>query len=100
MTTEQTATKTSRPKAPSKIETADDLRKVRQLTRKMRTAERRLAETGRERRLLLRDLRERHVPFRALAEAAGTTEQAIYKDLRFGNMGERKPAIPCPPSDS
>jgi hypothetical protein len=91
---------TTRPKAPPKVETVDDLRKVRRLTQKMRTAERRLAETGRERRFLLRNLRDRHVPFRALAEAAGTTEQAIYKDLRFGNMGERKPAIPSTPSDS
>ena len=60
----------------------------------MRDAERRLVESGRERRVLLRDLRARHVPFRALAEAAGTTEHAIYKDLRWGKFDVPEAAIP------
>ena len=77
---------TRRPAPPAAAEVADDLRRVRRLSRSMREAEWRVADAGRVRRLLLRDLRSKHVPFRSLAEAAGTTEQAIYKDLRWGRV--------------
>lgn len=83
-----------RPTPPSPESVEGDLRRVSALTREMRTAERRIADAGRERRLLLRDLRARHVPFRTLAEAAGTTEHAIYKDLRWGKTEAPGTAIP------
>lgn len=73
-----------RPTPPAPEHVADDLRRIRLLTAEMRVAEKRIADNGRERRALLRELRLKHVPFRTLAEAAGTSEQAIYKDLRHG----------------
>lgn len=83
-----------RPTPPPPEQIADDLRRVKLLTRQMRDAERRLAASGMERRVLLRNLRARHVPFRTLAEAAGTSEHAIYKDLRWGKIEAPGTAIP------
>ena len=83
-----------RPTPPPPEAIADDLRRVRLLTRQMRDAESRVATSGRERRRLLRDLRAKNVPFRTLAEAAGTTEHAIYKDLRWGKFDVPEAAIP------
>lgn len=83
-----------RPSPPPPEVIADDLRRVRLLTREMRDAESRVAASGRERRRLLRDLRAKNVPFRILADAAGTTEHAIYKDLRWGKFDSPEAAIP------
>lgn len=85
-----------RPRPPAPEEYEADLRRVRSLTRRMRESERRIADAGLERRLLLRDLRARHVPFRILAAATGLTEQAIYKDLRWGRIPEQ-PEQAAPP---
>ena len=65
-------------------ESASDLDKIRSLTMKMREHERQVAAYGRERRVILRRLREKNIPFRILAEATGVSEQAIYKDVRHG----------------
>jgi hypothetical protein len=61
-----------------------DLVRVREYTVQMRTSEQQVIDVAKQRRRLLRSLRERNVPFRVLAEATGTTEQAIYKDIRWG----------------
>lgn len=87
-----------RPTPPAPESYEGDLRRVRMLTRRMREAERRVASAGQERRLLLRDLRARHVPFRILAAATGLTEQAIYKDLRWGRFPDpEQPSEPLEP---
>lgn len=61
-----------------------DLEQVRLLTQMMREHERQVVRLAKKRRRLMRGLRERRVQFRLLAEATGTTEQAVYKDLRWG----------------
>lgn len=81
-------TATTRPKPPAPETYSSELKQVRHLTKVMRTAEQKIVSTGKERRTLLRRLRDRNVPFRILAEAAGLTEQAIYKDLRWGKSDD------------
>lgn len=93
MSSDAETTVRRRPVPPRPESYEDDLRRVRALTRQMREAERRVAAAGQERRLLLRDLRARHVPFRILAAATGLTEQAIYKDLRWGRFPESESII-------
>jgi hypothetical protein len=61
-----------------------DLDEVRALTHQMRDAERQVVALGKRRRSVLERLRSNRVPFRVLAQATGTTEHAIYKDLRWG----------------
>lgn len=61
-----------------------DLEQIRSLTLKMREHERQVAHYGKQRRVILRRLREKNIPFRVLAEATGVSEQAIYKDVRSG----------------
>ena len=70
--------------ATSTNQVEEDLRQIRTLTRKMRKAQDQIATAGLERRRLFRRLRDRQISFRMLADAAGTTEQAVYKDLRWG----------------
>lgn len=65
-------------------ETKQDLDRLTNLTMKMREHERQVAIHGKERRAILRKLRNQKVPFRTLAKYTGTSEQAIYKDVRFG----------------
>jgi hypothetical protein len=69
---------------PSDDVLADNLAEVARLTRQMRAHERQVVELGKSRRRLLRRMRDERVPFRVLAEATGTTEQAVYKDIRWG----------------
>lgn len=61
-----------------------DLAQAGSLTNQMREAERQVVMLGKRRRSVLERLRSHRVPFRILAEATGTTEHAIYKDLRWG----------------
>lgn len=61
-----------------------DLSEVRRLTDQMRDAEQQVITLGKQRRRLLERLRANRIPFRVLAEQTGTTEHAIYKDLRWG----------------
>ena len=61
-----------------------DLEQVKLLTQMMREHEKQVVALAKKRRRLMRGLRERRVPFRLLAAATGTTEQAVYKDLRWG----------------
>lgn len=67
------------------METTDvQLTKVTELTRQMRQHQQDVVLLGKERRQVLRWLRDNKVPYRVIAEAMGTSEQAIYKDLRWG----------------
>jgi len=61
-----------------------ELDQIRSLTLKMREHERQVVMYGKQRRAILRRMRENNVPFRVLAETTGLTEQAIYKDCRWG----------------
>ena len=54
------------------------------LTQIMRDLEVAIIDAGKTRRKHLRNLRERGVPFRVIAESTGLTQHAIYKDLRWG----------------
>ncbi len=69
------------------VETDNDqqnFEKIRLLTQMMREHEKQVVVLAKKRRKLMKNLRHRRVPFRLLAEATGTTEQAVYKDLRWG----------------
>lgn len=63
---------------------ATELEQVQLLTKLMREHEQQVVRLGKRRRVLMRGLRQRRVPYRLLAESTGTTEQAVYKDLRWG----------------
>jgi DUF1009 family protein len=75
-TTEQT-TETETPLDP-------ELGQIADLTKQMRQHESEVVVIGKQRRNVLRSLRNQNVPYRVLAEAMGTSEQAVYKDLRWG----------------
>lgn len=76
MTNESTTTIT--------YDATQDLAEVRALTTQMRNAEQQIKELGKQRRVRLARLRQNNVPFRVIASETGTTEHAIYKDLRWG----------------
>jgi hypothetical protein len=61
-----------------------DLVQVEWFTNQMRAAEQQISSYGKQRRHLMAGLRERKVSFRKIAARTGTTEQAVYKDLRWG----------------
>ena len=61
-----------------------ELEQVRLLTKLMREHEQQVVRLGKQRRRLMRGLKGRKVPYRLLAESTNTTEQAVYKDLRWG----------------
>jgi DNA-directed RNA polymerase specialized sigma24 family protein len=70
-------------------ELADDivmLERVRHLTKEMRSHEASVVAIGKRRREVLKNLRGNNVPYRRIAEAMGTSEQAVYKDLRWGGQ--------------
>jgi hypothetical protein len=69
---------------PPSADSTDDLAKIKDLTMKMREHEQQVAFYGKQRREILRRLRERNIPFRVLAQSTGVSEQAIYKDVRWG----------------
>lgn len=62
----------------------NQLEQVSVLSREMRRHQSEVVALGKKRREVLRSLRENKVPYRVIAEAMGTTEQAVYKDLRWG----------------
>jgi hypothetical protein len=70
--------------AETKIATETELVQISELTKQMRLHEAAVVDLGKQRRVILRDLREQNIPYRLLAEAMGTSEQAVYKDLRWG----------------
>lgn len=58
------------------------LNTVQSLTALMREHQALLSELGKRRRVVIRALRERKVPYRLIASVGGISEQAIYADLR------------------
>lgn len=60
----------------------DDLKKVKLLTQMMREHQNSVVRLGKQRRLLVRQLRRRRVPYRQIAEWCGVTDQALFADLR------------------
>jgi DNA-directed RNA polymerase specialized sigma24 family protein len=71
------------------IATGDDevteqemLDKVRLLTQMLREHQSAVVRLGKQRRRIIRKLRERRVPYRDIAEVCGVTDQAIFADLR------------------
>jgi hypothetical protein len=66
-----------------KVETeADDLVKCRQLTQMMREHQQSVIRLGKQRRKVVRRLRNLRVPYRTIADACGVTDQALFADLR------------------
>ena len=61
---------------------ADDLEKCRQLTQMMREHQQSVIRLGKQRRKVVRRLRNLRVPYRAIADACGATDQALFADLR------------------
>lgn len=70
--------------AETKIALETELVQISDLTKQMRLHEASVVDLGKQRRVILRDLRKQNIPYRLLAEAMGTSEQAVYKDLRWG----------------
>jgi len=60
------------------------LLQIKTLTQQMRQHEQDVVTLGKERRQIYRQLREAKIPYRVIAEHTGTSEQSIYKDLRWG----------------
>lgn len=66
-----------------KVQTeADDLEKCRQLTQMMREHQQSVIRLGKQRRKVVRRLRNLRVPYRTIADACGVTDQALFADLR------------------
>tara|TARA_R110000868_G_scaffold192550_2_gene437109 strand:- start:356 stop:616 length:261 start_codon:yes stop_codon:yes gene_type:complete len=63
------------------IET-DDLEKCRLLTQMMREHQQSVIRLGKQRRSVIRRLREKRVPYRLIADSCGVTDQALFADLR------------------
>lgn len=60
----------------------DDLEKCRLLTQMMREHQQSVVRLGKQRRKVVRRLRESRVPYRQIADACGVTDQALFADLR------------------
>lgn len=58
------------------------LDKVRLLTQMMREHQSAVVRIGKQRRRLIRKLREKRVPYKDIADACGVTDQAVFADLR------------------
>jgi len=61
---------------------ADDLEKCRLLTQMMREHQQSVIRLGKQRRKVVRKLRENRVPYRQIADSCGVTDQALFADLR------------------
>lgn len=60
----------------------ENLASVGLMTRKMREHQEAITQLGRERRVKVLDLRASNITYRLIAEAMGTTQQAVLKVLR------------------
>jgi hypothetical protein len=60
----------------------DDLEKCRLLTQMMREHQQSVVRLGKQRRKVVRRLRESRVPYRQIADSCGVTDQALFADLR------------------
>jgi hypothetical protein len=60
----------------------DDLEKCRLLTQMMREHQQSVVRLGKQRRKVVRRLRELRVPYRQIADSCGVTDQALFADLR------------------
>ena len=60
----------------------DDLEKCRLLTQMMREHQQSVIRLGKQRRKVVRRLREKRVPYRLIADSCGVTDQALFADLR------------------
>lgn len=58
------------------------MEKVRLLTQMMREHQNAVVRLGKQRRRVVRKLRERRVPYRDIADVMGVTDQAVFADLR------------------
>lgn len=61
------------------VKLLNDAEKLTQIMRQHQEAVRRVGEN---RRMVIRTLRDRKVPFRVIASACGVTDQALFADLR------------------
>lgn len=58
------------------------LDKIRLLTQMMREHQSAVVRLGKQRRRLVRKLRERRVPYKVIADVMDVTDQAVFADLR------------------
>lgn len=69
-------------------ETDEALALLRSTTTAIHDAQDRVADLSQERKRVVLDLRRRGVPFRRIADAAGSTEQTIFKIHREAKRDE------------
>ena len=60
----------------------DMLEKVQTLTQMMREHQAAVVRLGRQRRRVIRMMREVKIPYKSIAYACGVTDQAVFADLR------------------
>jgi hypothetical protein len=58
------------------------LEKVQTLTQMMREHQQAVVRLGRQRRRVIRQMREQKIPYKSIAFACGVTDQAVFADLR------------------
>lgn len=81
-TMEQNATAVLVTSGVDAINEDEALDKVRLLTQMMREHQSAVVRIGKQRRRLIRKLREKRVPYKDIADACGVTDQAVFADLR------------------
>ncbi len=58
------------------------LDKAQLLTQMMREHQSAVVRLGKQRRKLIRGMREKRIPYKEIADACGVTDQAVFADLR------------------
>jgi hypothetical protein len=58
------------------------LQKAQTLTQMMREHQAAVVRLGRQRRKVIRTMRETKIPYKSIAFACGVTDQAVFADLR------------------
>ncbi len=66
----------------SELDEQDMLDRIRLLTQMMREHQAAVIRLGKQRRRLVRKLRERRVPYKTIADVMDVTDQAVFADLR------------------
>lgn len=68
--------------AEAELSEQEMLDKVSMLTQMMREHQAAVVRLGRQRRRVIRLMREKKIPYKSIAFACGVTDQAVFADLR------------------
>jgi hypothetical protein len=68
--------------AEAELSEQEMLDKVSMLTQMMREHQQAVVRLGRQRRRVIRQMREKKIPYKSIAYACGVTDQAVFADLR------------------